>query len=515
MKNIKLLIHFLLLSLFAVTSASGQANAYIGVLTQNSGLVNQGGTVYVQVTVGNTGPTAPIGVNTVRAQISLPSAICTTLPNAQQTGLPPGWTITVNTGGVITVCNGSNTIPVGVARTILIAVQGNNLGGPSTVTGNLIFSNGVSCTTPGTLAGDVLADNSSTSSVTVVPATQCTLVPASVSLTGPATIACFGGTTILTANSGQPTNIEYSLNGGAFQTGNIFTVPAGTYSVVVRRQSDPACVVTTNTISVTQPGTALTASTSATNTTTIGGNDGTATANPAGGTPGYTYLWSPGGQTTQTATALTAGTYNVTVTDANGCTATASATVSNPIVTPLTLIDFKVKLVNCQPVLNWITDNEINTDRFEVERAGLSNSSWVSTGIVAANGNTSTKATYQFIDRTLPVSPEEALYRLKMIDRDGQYKYSKILHILNDCKNIVMDVYPNPVKKGKLYVDVSGTVGDIEATLITLSGQVVLKSKINNGVNYLNISNMSSGEYLLNIKDANGFKKIVKVFVQN
>jgi hypothetical protein len=318
-------------------------------------LVAVGSTVNIEVTVGNSGPVSPIGVNKVRAQISVPIAICNILPAAQQTLLPPGWTVSAYTGGgaSITVCNGSDIIPVGAARTILIIVQGNSIGGPSTVNGNLLFSNGAICTAPGSLPGDNTADNSSTSSIQVTT------------------------------------------------------------------------------------------------------------------------------------------------------------------VTPLTLIDFNATLVNCQPVLNWKTENEINTDRFEVERSGLINSNWVSTGVVTANGNPGRKATYQFTDKTVNVSPEEVLYRLKMIDRDGHYKYSKVLQVLNDCKNIVVDVYPNPAQNGKLYLEISGATRDMEATLVTLSGQILLKSKIKNGVNYLNISSIASGQYVLKINDSNGFEKTVKVFIQN
>jgi len=62
----------------------------------------------------------------------------------------------------------------------------------------------------------------------------------------------------------------------------------------------------------------------------------TATVNVTGGTPPYTYLWNPTGQTTQTATGLSAGTYIVTVTDASspcnggGNTQTASITITTP-----------------------------------------------------------------------------------------------------------------------------------------------------------------------------------------
>ncbi len=51
------------------------------------------------------------------------------------------------------------------------------------------------------------------------------------------------------------------------------------------------------------------------------------TAVASGGTPPYTYLWAPGGQTTPEITVSTPGTYTVTVMDSGGCTTQASRTV--------------------------------------------------------------------------------------------------------------------------------------------------------------------------------------------
>lgn len=62
-----------------------------------------------------------------------------------------------------------------------------------------------------------------------------------------------------------------------------------------------------------------------------GDSNGTATVNSmTGGTPPYTYNWTPSGQTSQTATGLSAGSYTVVVTDANGLTATDSAFIYQP-----------------------------------------------------------------------------------------------------------------------------------------------------------------------------------------
>jgi hypothetical protein len=71
----------------------------------------------------------------------------------------------------------------------------------------------------------------------------------------------------------------------------------------------------------------LTASNAHTDETTIGANDGSATVTESGGTLPYSYLWSPGNQTSSSITGLTAGTYTCTTTDANGCTTVSTIVI--------------------------------------------------------------------------------------------------------------------------------------------------------------------------------------------
>jgi hypothetical protein len=61
-----------------------------------------------------------------------------------------------------------------------------------------------------------------------------------------------------------------------------------------------------------------------------GAKDGSATASVQGGTPPYTYLWTPSGGTSATASGLSGGNYTVEVTDANQCKASASVTIAEP-----------------------------------------------------------------------------------------------------------------------------------------------------------------------------------------
>ncbi len=100
---------------------------------------------------------------------------------------------------------------------------------------------------------------------------------------------------------------------------------AGIYTVTV---TDNCSASSTASVTITQPGTIRDSASSVTNEIcTLLGN---ATIGVKGGTPLYTYNWSPGGYTTATVSALTARVYTVTVADINGCSGTPiSITIKN------------------------------------------------------------------------------------------------------------------------------------------------------------------------------------------
>ncbi len=137
--------------------------------------------------------------------------------------------------------------------------------------------------------------------------------------TGSATANVAGGTTpYVYAWDTDPAQTTTAISG----------LIAGTYTVEVT--DDNGCVASA-TVNITQPATALTASVIKTNVSCNGGNNGAATANPAGGTGPYTYSWNTvPAQSAQTAFGLPAGSYTVVITDANGCTISKNTTITQP-----------------------------------------------------------------------------------------------------------------------------------------------------------------------------------------
>lgn len=107
---------------------------------------------------------------------------------------------------------------------------------------------------------------------------------------------------------------------------------------------------------------------------------------------------------------------------------------------PVTLLSYNAQKSGEQVLLTWSTSTEINTDKFDVEysKDGTSFSSFTT---IAANGNSSTRINYS----TIHCCPIEGVnfYRLKMIDKDGSFKYSEIRKVVFEFEN-VMTLFPNP-----------------------------------------------------------------------
>jgi len=136
------------------------------------------------------------------------------------------------------------------------------------------------------------------------------------------TCTCTGSASVNAAGGQPPYTYSWAPSGGTGATAN--NLCPGTYTVTV---NDALSCNSSQTFAVTVPNSSTLASSSSTTASVCNANNGTATANPSGGTPGYTYSWAPGGQTSQTATGLAPGTYTCTITDATGCTTTTTATV--------------------------------------------------------------------------------------------------------------------------------------------------------------------------------------------
>jgi gliding motility-associated-like protein len=163
---------------------------------------------------------------------------------------------------------------------------------------------------------------------TVTTSVAVTLTPAVVVSAGVKTdVSCFGGNngTAHVTTTGGATPYTYTWSPNVSTVDSAVNLTAGTYTVTVRDANN--CSGTAS-FTIAQPAAAL----AATNTTvpaTCGSNDGKVFIHVTGGTPSYTYVWSPNVSTVDSAINVSIGTYSVTITDSKGCTLTTSASVAS------------------------------------------------------------------------------------------------------------------------------------------------------------------------------------------
>ena len=125
--------------------------------------------------------------------------------------------------------------------------------------------------------------------------------------------------------SGGTLPYTYSWSNGDLDSNNT-NLTAGTYTVDVTDAN--GCTIS-GSITINEP-TALVAVMGGVDINCYQGSDGQASVSVSGGSPSYTYAWTPGSYGTDTITGLTAGTYTVEVTDDHGCTITDNVTLNEP-----------------------------------------------------------------------------------------------------------------------------------------------------------------------------------------
>lgn len=138
------------------------------------------------------------------------------------------------------------------------------------------------------------------------------------------TSLCNGSVTASGSGGAPPYTYAWVPSGGS--TSSASGLCAGAYTLTI---SDGSGCFSISKATITQPNT-LTGATNQVNILCNGSCTGRANFALTGGTPAYTYVWSPSVGTTALVTGLCAGNYSVVATDANGCSLTNSYTITTP-----------------------------------------------------------------------------------------------------------------------------------------------------------------------------------------
>jgi len=207
------------------------------------------------------------------------------------------------------------------------------------------------------------------------------------------------------------------------------------------------------------------------------------------------------------------------VTDAAGLSAEDSSKIyprcPGDIMLPVTLSSFNVNNINDVNLVKWVTEAQENNKYFELER------STDGRNFEAINRQNGTNGTgtqqYSFADETF--TPGINYYRLKMIEIDGVYTYSKIVKVMNGSRSKAdLHITPNPVVKEFTLSAYFPERGPVMIRIIDVSGKVVKQISDNVDKGYITmqvdqLEKLKQGTYFVEIKqkDYTRKTKIVKV----
>jgi len=161
---------------------------------------------------------------------------------------------------------------------------------------------------------------------------------------------------------------------------------------------------------------------------------------------------------------------------------------------PIQLSSFTGAIVKNTVALNWTTASEINNSYFTIERSGgLAN--FTAIGNVNSRGNSNQLQQYQFTD--ISALTGDNFYRLKQVDKDGKYSYSKMVYVVFGNQPFIQ-AYPNPAKGSIKVAGLNNTAATL--TVIDALGKPLYQYKTNGSDYTINIQSLAAGIYFIHIK---------------
>lgn len=184
------------------------------------------------------------------------------------------------------------------------------------------------------------------------------------------------------------------------------------------------------------------------------------------------------------------------------------------VVLPVKFLGFNITKKDGNGLLAWQIENESSvTDRYEIERS-LNGLDFKKVNVLLPKKNGSTTNSYEYTEFNLAsIKPSGPIYyRIKQVDKDGQFALSATKSVSLDTRNLQIGIYPNPIKtNATLYLDLVKDAR-ITITINDASGKQVqnIPMQLFKGVNKkdINMSGLAAGSYMLKVNTGDEVKTI-------
>ncbi len=189
-------------------------------------------------------------------------------------------------------------------------------------------------------------------------------------------------------------------------------------------------------------------------------------------------------------------------------------------VVPVELISFSATVQDGKVNLSWSTATETNNMGFQIERRNMQDEksdSWNNAGFVKGNGTTTEIKSYYFVDENL--SSGKYQYRIKQIDYDGSFEYSKIIEVNSDITISSFHLfqnYPNPFNSSTTINYQLPQKSLVNISLYDIKGEKIsefVNEEKEKGIYNTVLENfkLSSGIYFVRMVTNTGYNAVIKI----
>lgn len=173
-----------------------------------------------------------------------------------------------------------------------------------------------------------------------------------------------------------------------------------------------------------------------------------------------------------------------------------------PIILPVELLNFTAQVMNEKVWLAWSASKEQNVSHYCIERS-YDNKTYVQAALLFPAEEAATVSNYSYKDPVKNTAASVIYYRLKMVDKDGKFKYSetRFVRMGNGTGSAKISAYPNPVVN-ELHISVPqnwqnkivngqllGTCGNVIKTFNIQQSAIIAMSDVPAGTYYIKVVN--------------------------
>ncbi len=171
---------------------------------------------------------------------------------------------------------------------------------------------------------------------------------------------------------------------------------------------------------------------------------------------------------------------------------------------PVKFLGFDVASRGKDGIVQWSTTEEINADRFEIERSN-NGQTWTKVGSVTAKGDVTGTNSYSFTDKEIGTTV--SYYRIRQVDIDGRSVYTPVRMLKMDQTGMASEIRIRTIS-GKILLQFPQEVkGNTLVRIMNLNGQLLSHHQLTNAAGQITLDSQAPANGIVIVSVENGTRR--------